>query len=244
VPIERSVKARRLSYQSHKEAEMAFSTTPYTTLADVKNAIRGLSSNEDDGFINLMIQRAQAVIDNYVGYPFQYDGTTGSPATRNFNGLGGLVLPIETFQSITQVQEVNQSVAIGYDGSVVFTSTPSDITADCVGLPLNQSPQYMLQRISGLYFEEGLQNYTVKGVFGYASVPLDVTLAATLLVAHYYGLRDTYYGNVLVQGNQTIKYTQPIPAHVRELLDRYRMNYFTAMNTTGAGPGNLSGWSI
>ncbi len=56
---------------------MAFTTTPYTTLADVKNAIRGLSSSADDGFLTILIQRVQAVIDTFCGYPFQQDGTTG-----------------------------------------------------------------------------------------------------------------------------------------------------------------------
>ena len=31
---------------------MAFTTTAYMTLADVKNAIRGLSTNEDDGYLD------------------------------------------------------------------------------------------------------------------------------------------------------------------------------------------------
>jgi hypothetical protein len=223
---------------------MAFTTTPYTTLADVKNAIRGLSSNEDDGFIGLLIQRAQAVIDEYCGYPFQSDGTEGTPATRLFNGNGSIVLPIEKFQSFTQVLDVTQNIAVNYDGTYALTSTQIDITADVVGLPLNDTPQYMLQRISGALFRAGLGNFTVKGVFGYASVPLDVTLAATLLVVHYYGMRDTYYGSVLVQGNQTIKYTQQIPGHVKELLDRYRMNYFVSGDSTGFGPGNLPDFGV
>jgi hypothetical protein len=220
---------------------MAFTTTPYTTPADVKNAINGLDSDKDDGFITLLVQRAQAVIDAYCGYPFQYDGTTGSPTTRYFNGNGGLILPIEKFQSITQVLDTTQNIAINYDGTYALTATQIDITADIQGLPLNELPQYMIQRISGSRFSAGLGNFEIKGVWGYASVPLDVTLAATFLTVHYYGMRDTYYGSVLTQGNQTVKYTQTIPGHVKELLDRYRMNYFTAGSTsTGVGPGNLA----
>jgi hypothetical protein len=223
---------------------MAFTTTPYTTLADVKNAIRGLNTNEDDGFITLLVQRSQAVIDEYCGYPFQQDGTTGSPSTRYFNGNGGLILPVEKFQSITQVLDTTQNIAVNYDGTYALTQTQIDITADVMGLPLNETPHYMIQRISGAGFREGLGNIQISGVWGYASVPLDVTLAATFLVVHYYGMRDTFYGSVLVQGNQTIKYTQTIPGHVKELLDRYRMNYFTAGNSTGFGPGNLADFGV
>jgi hypothetical protein len=223
---------------------MAFTTTPYTTLADVKNAIRGLSSNEDDGFIGLLIQRAQIAIDSYCGYPFQQDGTTGSPATRNFNGNGGLVLPIEHCQSISTVTYEYQDVTTNYTGQYVLSTTPQDITADVVLLPLNQTPGYMIQRISGMTFLEGLQNLQIAGVWGYASVPLDITLAATFLVVHYYGMRDTYYGSALVQGNQTIKYTQTIPPHVRELLDRYRSSYFVSGTSTGYGPGNFPDISL
>ena len=209
---------------------MAFTTTPYTTLADVKNAIHGLSTNEDDGFINLLVQRAQAVIDSYCGYPFQSDGTTGSPSTRNFSGTDGLILPIEHCQSITQVLELEQNITAGYGGTYNVSYTTSDITADVVLLPANTSPGYLIQRITGDIFSQGVNNYQISGVWGYASVPLDITLAATFLAVHYYGMRDTYYGSVLVQGNQTIKYTQTIPGHVKELLDRYRMNYFTSGN--------------
>ncbi len=216
---------------------MAFTTTPYAQLADVKNAIHGLSTNEDDGFITLLIQRAQAVIDAYCGYPFQSDGTSESPTTRLFNGNGGIVLPIEKCQSIVTVNETTLNVGINYDGTYALTSSQINITPDVVLLPLNETPGYMIQRITGNEFQEGLQNYQISGVWGYASVPLDITLATTFLAVHYYGMRDTYYGSVLVQGNQTIKYTQTIPGHVKELLDRYRNNYFVSGNSTGFGPG-------
>src|SRR5271166_1727620 len=119
---------------------MAFTTTPYTTLADVKNAIRGQASNEDDGFFNLMILRAQAVIDNYTGYPFQQDGTTGTPTVRNFSGNDGLILPIEHCQSITQVLEIEENITAGYGGTYQVNYTTSDITQDVVLLPANQTP--------------------------------------------------------------------------------------------------------
>jgi hypothetical protein len=207
---------------------MAFTTTPYMTLADVKNAIRGLSSNEDDGHITLLIPRVQAVIDAYTGYPFQTDGTQGTPSSRLFNGTDGCHLIVEPCQLITQVLEIGQNITAGYGEPFVLTSTTNDITADVVLLPNNVIPQYMVQRITGSPFYEGLANYQIKGVWGYPSVPADVTLAATWLAAHYYGLRDSFYADTLTQGTQTMRYSKQIPVHVREILDRYRANYFTA----------------
>ncbi len=139
-------------------------------------------------------------------------------------------MPIEKCQSITQVLEIFQNITAGYGGTYQETFQTSDITADIVLLPANQLPGYMIQRLTGCEFSQGVNNIQISGVWGYASVPADVTLAATLLGAHYYGLRDTYYSSVLVQATQTIKYQQTIPDYVRELLKPYRDSYFTSGN--------------
>lgn len=215
---------------------MTWTTTPYCTLADVKTALDPSMSTADDAFISSLILQAQADIDREVGYSFQQDGTTQSPATRLYDGEGQPTLFIDDIISLSQVLDIYTPTTLSSQGVwVVGTTVTTDITADVILKPNNTVPAYLLQRRSGLPFDEGTQNYQVSGVFGepilpgqvYPGVPNDIMRAAIRLCVHYYKMRDTNYADLTQeQGGIRERYTKTMPTDVVEILSRYKRRFF------------------
>ena len=211
---------------------MAFTYNPYCTLADAKMALDPNMGTSDDQFIEQLIVQAQADIDREIGYPFQTDGPG---AVRLYDGKGDYVLYINDTLSLTQVLEIQQDSVLGPDGFwQLGATTTTDITADCVLKPNNDTPQYMLKRRSGLPFEEGIVNYQVTGTFGYPTtpnqlypgIPADITRITVRLVTHYYKMRDTNYADMLQDGSVRERYIKNMPADVVEVIRRYKRSLF------------------
>lgn len=216
---------------------MTFTTNPYCQLADVKTFMNRTDTTQDS-FIDELIPQAQQDIDSELGYSFQTDGTTPSPATRIYTGTGQKRMLIDRCQSIVQVLEQPYSIVIGAFGIIQNQpDMPLDITAD---VALGPDPNFasipngfgfMLERFSGFPFYEGIRNYTVKGVFGIASVPTDITRACILLTIHYFKLRDVGYAQTVASAGPKgypTKVRRDWPDDVCRLVGRYlRPNFFT-----------------
>lgn len=215
---------------------MAWTTQAYCTLSDVKMALDPNMGSTDDTYLSSLIIQAQADIDREVGYTFQQDGTTQSPASRLFDGEGKQRLFIEDIITLTQVVEIYTPTSVGSSGTWVTGQTVThDITADVVLKPNNTLPAYLLQRKSGFPFEEGMQNYQVSGVYGqpvlagqvYPGVPNDILRATSRLVTHYYKMRDTNYSDMIQeQGGVRERYSKNMPPDVVEIVQRYKRTLF------------------
>jgi hypothetical protein len=226
---------------------MTWTTTPYCTRADVKMSLDPNMTTVDDDFLNMLITQAQADIDREVGYMFQQDGTSSSPATRLYDGNGRDILPIDDLIALYQpgtctptpcgaVFETYTATQMS-GGGIWITSSPitTDITADMLLKPNNANPVYLLQRNSGLLFVKGNQNYKVLGIFGepilpgqvYPGVPNDIMRATIRLVTHYYKMRDTNYADMTQeQGGVRERYNKMMPPDVVEVIQRYKRRRF------------------
>lgn len=189
---------------------MAFTTTPYCTLAQVKNALN-LQGTASDGWIQTdLLPIANDLIDQYCGRTWQTDGSVGSPATRLYDGTGFETMLIDECQTLVQVLDPNLL----------------DVTTDCVLGPPSRvnigQPGYKLARKTG-FFEQGRSNYTVKGVFGDATVPYSISRAAARICVHLYKMRDTNYASYLIEaGGVRQGYKMSLPDDVIEILENYR----------------------
>src|SRR5579875_1599566 len=148
---------------------MAFTTNPYCTLQQVKNAL-DLQKTSQDAWIQELIEEAQSTLDREIGYSFQTDGTTQSPATRYYDGTGENELFIDFCISISQVLETSYDVLLDSFGVYqVADIVTTDITTDCYLLPNNagarNEPYYKIRRLSGYESNPGHRNYIIKGVF-------------------------------------------------------------------------------
>ena len=204
---------------------MAWTTNAYCVLADVKTAMN-VTNTTDDAWISDLITEAQADIDAYLSFSFQQDGP-GS--TRIYDGQDAEQLWIDNNLAVTQVLETTYNPYIGANGAYTLGNPQTlDITADCILLPNNISPQYILRRLSGLPFQYGWQNYKITGTWGQPSIPLTITRACKLLTIHFYKRRDATYGQTAGSKQFGMK-NQPsvdMPEEVTCLLDKYRPRLF------------------
>jgi hypothetical protein len=224
---------------------LTWSITPYCTRSDVKVALDPNLSAVDDAWIDELIAQAQTYMDQEIGYPFQQDGTVGSPATRVYSGDGNDYLPIEDLVALSSTVSgaVIETVPNTYlsTGGIWISqlSTVVDITADVVPQPNNfvalGVPSRKLIRQSGFHFMQGVANYKVLGIFGqpllsgqiYPGVPNDIMRMTTRLVVHYYKMRDTAYADMVqAQGGIREKYSKGVPIDVIEVINNYRHRRF------------------
>ena len=205
---------------------MAFTTTPYATLTQVKLALDA-QTGTDDTWLQELIEEAQSDIDKFVGYGFQMDGTALTPATRLYDGNDGQTLLIDPCLSFATVTETTYNLFLGVMGVFQGNAQTYDITADCIMTPNNRVPGYLLRRLSGNAFRAGIQNYVIAGVFGYNAVPADISRATVRLVTHYVKIRDTNYSDQIAEvGGIKQHYLKQIPADVCEILTRYKKRSF------------------
>jgi hypothetical protein len=193
---------------------VAFTTTPYCTLAQVKNALNLQGSSQDSWIQTDILPIANAFIDEYCGRTWQTDGSVGSPATRLYDGSGYDTMLIDECQTLVSVTD----------------SFAGDITSDCVLGPNSRinlgQPGYKLARKSG-FFAQGRQNYTVRGVFGNATVPYEISRAAVRISVHLKKMQDTNYANYLIEaGGVRQGYKMSLPDDVIQILEMHRRRAF------------------
>src|SRR5437763_11836689 len=116
---------------------MTWTTNPYATLSQVHSAL-DLQSTSDDTWINEELTEAQAAVDDFLGFSFQTDGTTSTPAVRVYDGNDMEELMIDRCVSITQVIETLWTIVQGTNGNFIQkNSTQRDISVDVVLGPNN-----------------------------------------------------------------------------------------------------------
>jgi len=210
-------------------------------------------TNVDDAWINQLITIAQADLDSEIGYPFQQDGTSSTPATRLYDGTGETFLWTDDLLSLYggggctptpcgAVIETGYSTFLSTQGLwITGATTTTDVTADIVLKPNNYAalgqPANKLVRISKLPFQAGQQNYKVLGIFGepilsgqvYPGVPNDVMRACIRLTVHYYKMRDTNYATEMQErGGIRQKYIMDWPDDVMRIVKKYAHTRFYA----------------
>ncbi|GHO45189.1 hypothetical protein [Ktedonospora formicarum] len=207
---------------------MAWTNNPYCQLADVKLVLGSQSTANDAWITNDLIPEAQTWIDDEVGYSFQTEGTPDAPVTKVFSGNNDDFLMVGWVQQVTKVVQTGYAESVGYDGyfNTVLTSQ-QDITGDVVIGPENFNPGWKLERMSMAPFYAGRRNYQITGVWGYGSIPVDITRACARLVAFYVKMRDTNYSDTLIeQGAARQKYTKTLPDDINDILKHYRKRFF------------------
>ncbi len=226
---------------------MAWTTQAYCTTADVKLLLDPNLGSTDDTFIGRLIVQAQADLDAEIGYSFQQDGTSGTPATRLYDGIGEDFLATDDIVSLfsTTSGAVFETAVNSFlsSGGIWISGTPvtTDITADIILKPNNYLAYGMaarkLTRNSGLAFVKGNQNYKVLGIFGqpiitgqtYPGVPEDLSRACMRLAIFYYKMRDTNYADLVQeQGGIREKFLKTWPMDVQHTVRKYaRVRFLT-----------------
>jgi hypothetical protein len=197
---------------------MPITNNPYCSLSDVKTAL-SITTTTDDAFITQLIPQAQAILDGELGFSFQQE-----TATKLFDGSGTSRLFTGEIISFSQIIEtIPQYIVNGFP----YTPASFDVTSDCALSPPWSPIKYGLVRLSGEIFRPYYQNYSITGVFGFASVPPDITRACIRLVCQMYKLRDTNYSDSINDiGNIVQHFSKSLPADIQVILDNSRRRSF------------------
>ena len=193
----------------------------YATVAQLRQ-YAGITDDQHDTLLALLIARAQASIDRYVGFTFEVsaDSTRYFDASSILRGgnVDGPRLYFGTWVCATPTTVTNGD-------TTVITS------AYYVTEPRNAAPYYAITLLgSSGYSWEGKSTgdtenaITVIAKFGYStSAPVDITHATLRLALWYYRQRDssTDLDRPMLAEGVTILPSQ-IPADVTAILDAYK----------------------
>jgi hypothetical protein len=183
----------------------------YTTKEIVEGILQRTLPASANQTIDLLISTAEDMVDDYCNQNI-YPASAGEVVLVDGNGTDKLFLPrkINTISAITV--------------SADFTAD-SSVTAD-VDIDYIKSKRYHVIYLYGYKFDEGVQNISVTGDFGWEEVPNNIIIAASLLVGKLWlpGLHDS-----LGKSSEEIKdfkatYTKTLikgDKYIEELLTNY-----------------------
>lgn len=191
----------------------------YATKTDIENYLNTTISSSMDTQITSWIAAVQAWIDTYTGRTFEAAGAS----TRLYDGSGTDEILTDDFIVMTKIEilDADGDVDETIDYIDEYFLYPENETAkNRIVINAENSP-------IGI-FPEGNQNIKVYATFGFAAtVPADIKLAATMLVAGIIE-KSLKGGNVESErlGDYSISFGNlaelPNYLEVTEILDQYR----------------------
>lgn len=151
----------------------------YTTKTAIENYTLQDIDSSFDSQIEEWIESVEEFIDQYTGKNFVVDAEAEDEA-RVFDGDNETTLFIDPAISISKIEIDDEEV----DEEDYFL------------YPANKTPKTKIV-LEGQFFTKGKQNITITGRWGYSeSVPKDIKLAATILVAGIISYADDTKGKV------------------------------------------------
>lgn len=184
----------------------------YTSIAEVKDYL-GISSDTDNVLIEALIERAQAIIDNYTGRKFEAE-----TATKYFSAddIDGKFLYLYGYDLLSITTLTN-----GDEDTTVITNTHYRLW------PRNETPKWAIRLDDDTDWElyDFDSEIVVAGTWGYSAVaPDNITHACIRLTAFLYRQKDTSadIDRPLVTGDGVTIMPSSIPHDVKAILDGYK----------------------
>lgn len=190
-------------------------TNPYASLAQVKAALR-ISDNVDDTLLEMAIESASRAIDEYTNRNFYNAGT----AVRYYAPSDDFNVTIDDLVSLTTLQTMDDS-----DKVYNTTWTATDYQLEPLnGIADGITQPYTHIRAIGDYTYltlGGEATIKVTGVWGWNSVPIQVTQAAVIQSSRIYKRLDSPLG--IISGELgSMRVGSRIDPDVAQLIDGLR----------------------
>ena len=202
---------------------MSQSSTVYTTLADVKNALQ-IEDTLDDVAIQAAILTASRQIDEYCQRFFYQEGTQASPATRYYTAYSPWYVETDDIVQITQLAcdpDFDQSYSQVWN----ITTAPLDIMYEPVNNPNKGWPWTRILAIGSYVFPYFFpQTVRVQGVFGFPEVPYEVELACKIQASRLFVRKQSPFGIAGSVELGTVRLNSRLDPDVEMLLKTFRRN--------------------
>ena len=189
----------------------------YASLTQVKAALR-ITDSVDDSLLEMAVESASRAIDNYTARNFY---KTATDVARVYAATDALLCPIDDLVSLTSIKTSST------DSQSVFDITWA--TNDYQLEPLNgvvdgrATPYTLIRAVDSYLFQtlNGQASVQVTGVFGYDSIPIDITQATVIQSSRIFKRLDSPLG-IISNDLGSMRVGSRLDPDVAQLVDGYR----------------------
>jgi hypothetical protein len=201
-------------------------TNGYSTLAQYKAwiAVRGqigtvVTDASDDDVLAVLIEGASRYIDRETGRKFYIDTTD---QTRYYKASEPYCLRIDDLSAAPTSISVDYTK--GQRSYTLLTADQYDLTPDNALLNGQPYTHIEINPIFGAYFPKSNRGVKLIGLFGYPSIPFDITEATNSIVQGVNSSRSgqTASGKITVISAGIVIRPEEVPAYAQRIIEHYR----------------------
>jgi hypothetical protein len=158
------------------------------------------------------------MIDDYTGRFFYRDGTTASPVVRFYTAQDWYSCNVDDFVSLTQIATDDN-----FDQLYTTIWDAGDYMIEPVNNPRRGWPLSRLLAIDSYIFPYNLpQSVKVTGVWGWPSVPAEISMAAKLQASRLFIRRQSPFGIAGTPDLGTVRLSSRLDPDVEALIRPFR----------------------
>lgn len=192
-------------------------TDCYCTLSDLKTAL-AIEDIQDDIGLEAAILTASRMIDDYTGRFFYRNGTTAAPVTRFFTAPDSYFCAVDDFVSLNEVATDDN-----FDQTYTTIWAVSDFLVEPVNNALRGWPFSRLIAIDSYIWPYNLpQSVRVKGVWGYPSIPAEISMATKIQASRLFIRRQSPFGIAGTPELGTVRLSSRLDPDVEALIRPFK----------------------
>lgn len=192
-------------------------TNCYCTLSDLKTSL-AIEDIQDDTALEAAILTASRMIDDYTGRFFYRDGTTAAPVTRYYTPDSWYITNLDDFVSLNQI-----ALDDDFDQTYTTILAASDYLIDPVNNARRGWPYNRITAIDRYIFPYAYpQSVRVQAVWGWPSVPAEISMATKLQASRLFIRRQSPFGIAGTPEIGTVRLTSRLDPDVEALIRPFR----------------------
>ena len=192
-------------------------TNCYCTLSDLKTSL-AIEDIQDDTALEAAILTASRMIDDYTGRFFYRDGTTAAPVTRYYTPDSWYITNLDDFVSLSQI-----ALDDDFDQTYTTILADSDYLIDPVNNARRGWPYTRITAIDRYIFPYAYpQSVRVQAVWGWPSVPAEISMATKLQASRLFIRRQSPFGIAGTPEIGTVRLTSRLDPDVEALIRPFR----------------------
>ena len=192
-------------------------TNAYCTLSDLKTSL-AIEDIADDTALEAAILTASRMIDHYTGRFFYRDGTTAAPVVRYYTAQDWYTCNVDDFVSLSQIATDDN-----FDQLYTTIWQSDDYMVEPVNNPRRGWPLSRLLAIDSYIFPYNLpQSVKVTAVWGWPSVPAEISMATKLQASRLFIRRQSPFGIAGTPDLGTVRLSSRLDPDVEALIRPFR----------------------
>ncbi len=192
-------------------------TNAYCTLSDLKTSL-AIEDIADDTALEAAILTASRMIDDYTGRFFYRDGTTAAPVVRYYTAQDWYTCNVDDFVSLSQIATDDN-----FDQLYTTIWQSDDYMVEPVNNPRRGWPLSRLLAIDSYIFPYNLpQSVKVTGVWGWPSIPAEISMATKLQASRLFIRRQSPFGIAGTPDLGTVRLSSRLDPDVEALIRPFR----------------------